>query len=452
MQYDLLLLEIIKAVSENTSREDLLILFLDRLTAISSATAIAVLEVAPSSGDRLNSAVISGNTQRGIHMRRWQLFLDRERFKVPSDSVIHDVIEDGLEIDMWSTTYFHDEFSVFKSLFNIDIGGWIAGIRLPRATAQHNNQGIFLWYESPGNPEQLPRGADQDWRMLSLYQGCHQLAGHAIRKAAKTIIKQRQELLQMLTPSILNHEIHARIDFFKLGLIRTRDDIAQYIHQLKGEQDGIPILKQVLSRIDNQLLRHAERLHSISGSVMGLTRRISSGKTDLVAETQAAIDLLAISASKANVDLTMAPPIPDIPIVKSDPALFMHVMVNLINNAIEALAPITLSDFKSSKRAWIEIIWDSTPDLTHPLVLHVCDNGTGIELAQSTRIFEPGITTKPGGHGLGLAICQMITTYLGGILSITSLKNPTRFSLQLPLSAPKVSDLEEELRSEAEKL
>jgi len=47
----------------------------------------------------------------------------------------------------------------------------------------------------------------------------------------------------------------------------------------------------------------------------------------------------------------------------------------------------------------------------------VSDTGPGITPAQAAKIFEPGFSTRPGGAGLGLAVCRKIAEQHGGSLA-----------------------------------
>jgi signal transduction histidine kinase len=69
------------------------------------------------------------------------------------------------------------------------------------------------------------------------------------------------------------------------------------------------------------------------------------------------------------------------------------------------------------------------------IIVAVEDSGPGINPTRLDSIFDPFITTKPDGMGLGLAICRMIVERHGGKLSASSDgKNGARFQLVLPVS------------------
>jgi C4-dicarboxylate-specific signal transduction histidine kinase len=72
--------------------------------------------------------------------------------------------------------------------------------------------------------------------------------------------------------------------------------------------------------------------------------------------------------------------------------------------------------------------------------VNVSDNGTGIQPDIAERIFEPFVTTKQNGLGLGLSICRSIVSSHDGQLAARN--NPQRgatFSLSLPVPAAGVT-------------
>jgi PAS domain S-box-containing protein len=106
-----------------------------------------------------------------------------------------------------------------------------------------------------------------------------------------------------------------------------------------------------------------------------------------------------------------------------------QVIFNLIHNAIESM------DNTMDRNRVLRVITKSHgPDA---IIIAVEDSGPGINPRRLSGIFDPFITTKPDGMGLGLAICRMIVDRHGGNLSaLSDGENGARFQLILPVGSP----------------
>ena len=116
--------------------------------------------------------------------------------------------------------------------------------------------------------------------------------------------------------------------------------------------------------------------------------------------------------------------VPDtLPIVELDKDQFRQVLVNLIQNAAEAIP--------AEREGRVRISAERTGD---GLALSVADDGTGISEETLARIFEPLFSTKLKGTGLGLAISAGIVERHGGKIEATSaLGSGTTFVVRLPV-------------------
>jgi signal transduction histidine kinase len=106
-----------------------------------------------------------------------------------------------------------------------------------------------------------------------------------------------------------------------------------------------------------------------------------------------------------------------------------QIVLNLLLNAAEALADRPYSANQIEVRL-------STVE--HWAVIEVKDNGPGLDAATRLRLFEPGVSGKPGGQslGLGLAICRELARAAGGEISVSSpLTGSTLFRVALPPAA-----------------
>lgn len=119
----------------------------------------------------------------------------------------------------------------------------------------------------------------------------------------------------------------------------------------------------------------------------------------------------------------------DQPLLELDSEQMRRVLINLIENGIDA----------SGKNGQITI---RTHGDGETAVLSVIDSGPGVPIADRARIFQPYISTKESGMGLGLAVVRSIVEDHGGHISVTDA--PTggaQFDLQLPI--PDIAQTEE---------
>jgi signal transduction histidine kinase len=113
----------------------------------------------------------------------------------------------------------------------------------------------------------------------------------------------------------------------------------------------------------------------------------------------------------------------DVPMVAWDPEMMERALVNLIENAVEAVpfgraGHVVVRVSCSNERVRIEVE----------------DNGVGIEPHDVTRIFEPLYTTRAKGTGLGLAVVETIIRRHDGSVSCTSVVGRgSRFVVVLPV-------------------
>jgi len=99
---------------------------------------------------------------------------------------------------------------------------------------------------------------------------------------------------------------------------------------------------------------------------------------------------------------------PDLPTVRGDRIQLQQVLLNLIANACEAM-----TDTEPAGRA---LMITTTRERDQTVQISVADSGSGIDADMQARLFEPFVTTKMQGLGLGLPICSSIVTAHGGYM------------------------------------
>ena len=129
---------------------------------------------------------------------------------------------------------------------------------------------------------------------------------------------------------------------------------------------------------------------------------------------------------------------PSLPELCLDIDAMQQVLLNIINNAVQALnqGHPPYPAIKIKTRASIHTIINN---VRYPIsiVVSICNNGPQIPENLLHRIFYPMVTTKNDGNGLGLSIAQSVVERHGGALECTSDNLQTCFKIILPLTTAK---------------
>ncbi|MGD0652310.1 MAG: ATP-binding protein [Verrucomicrobiia bacterium] len=121
------------------------------------------------------------------------------------------------------------------------------------------------------------------------------------------------------------------------------------------------------------------------------------------------------------------------PVLRVDKQQILQVLVNLLNNAVDALPEHGKIRVATGVRV-MEDAQEGNGSRRYG-VIEVADNGPGIPAAVRNRLFDPFFTTKKEGTGLGLSISQKIARDHGGIITVSSIEGKgTTFQVNLPLN------------------
>ncbi len=129
---------------------------------------------------------------------------------------------------------------------------------------------------------------------------------------------------------------------------------------------------------------------------------------------------------------------PSLPPVYGNRDQLIQVFLNLVKNAAEAVSgddgEIVL---RSAYRHGVRLAVPGCDSRMHlPLEISVQDNGDGIPEDLRGHLFDPFVTTKAGGKGLGLALVAKIIGDHGGVIAFDSEPRRTVFRVMLPTDSP----------------
>ena len=126
---------------------------------------------------------------------------------------------------------------------------------------------------------------------------------------------------------------------------------------------------------------------------------------------------------------------PSLPPTLGDSDQLMQVLLNLLKNAAEAVPEAGgIIIVRSSYRAGMKVATPTGRRESLPLQITITDNGSGVPEDLLRHIFEPFVTAKSGGRGLGLALVSKIISDHGGVIACESEPGRTQFRLLLPVA------------------
>ncbi len=211
-----------------------------------------------------------------------------------------------------------------------------------------------------------------------------------------------------------------------LGKVTTR-----IAHEIRNPLAAIRLTVQMLlknttdpqAREDlERILAENERLHLTVDELLGTASpvELQRSPSDLRSTVEDTLGLLARQI--AHRSATLATEFADLPPVPLDRNRFKQVLLNLTLNALDAMpggGTLTIRTTRDGDAARVEVI----------------DSGPGIPADLAERAFEPFVTSRPGGTGLGLPLSRAIVEKHGGTLRYLRRDGLTVFEIRLPLEA-----------------
>ena len=192
-----------------------------------------------------------------------------------------------------------------------------------------------------------------------------------------------------------------------------------------------PDLQKLRSALDD-ICEVTERAGEVIGGLRDMLKRDSTAAGVSNVDVNDAIRIVErITHGDANlhqvtVHLDLSP---DVRPIKGHSVQLQQVILNLMLNAFSAMSETGLDGARR-----LVVRTNSTDELNVRIELQ--DSGTGIAAEQLESIFDPFITSKPEGLGMGLSICRSIIERHGGTISAANNPGPgATFSITLPITS-----------------
>ena len=137
---------------------------------------------------------------------------------------------------------------------------------------------------------------------------------------------------------------------------------------------------------------------------------------------------------------------PSLPLVLGNRDQLIQIFLNLVKNAAEAVQENHVTgrgevELSTAYRHGVRLtVQGSETKVDLPLMVAITDNGPGIPEDMRENLFDPFVTTKPRGKGLGLALVGKLVNDHGGIIEFESVPGRTAFRVMLPIARGNVEE------------
>jgi C4-dicarboxylate-specific signal transduction histidine kinase len=208
-----------------------------------------------------------------------------------------------------------------------------------------------------------------------------------------------------------------------LGAILSSADAA--LRWLDRDNPDVAAAMSSIERIRSLACRSGRTIADLQSLSSNILINLTEQPLNFVVENALRVSGSQISLADVRMEVCLDP---NKPAAKINSDLLLHVMLNLIQNAVDSMCEVP------DRRRTLSVRTFSALD---SVVAEFEDNGLGLPEGPAANLFDPLYTTKNGGMGLGLALCRHVVIAHGG--SIHARSNPSygaTFGVTLPLVGP----------------
>ena len=199
---------------------------------------------------------------------------------------------------------------------------------------------------------------------------------------------------------------------------------AQLLREDVDSEEGRSLLDLISSEID-RIRRLADRMETLGDQDPDNVDRVNIH--ELLRRARRIIQ-------SANPDIIFSERYdPSLPHAKGDADTLMQALLNIIKNAAEAVSGSGEIILETRFRSGVSKLSASEKSQHLPIEIRIIDNGPGVDEDIKEQLFQPFVTNKPEGQGLGLALVSKVASAHGGLVEVSSRPGRTKFSLLLPI-------------------
>lgn len=228
-----------------------------------------------------------------------------------------------------------------------------------------------------------------------------------LRKLEETdaaILEQRHRLLESEKLSAIG-DVAAKLAHEILNPLAGMKAAAQLLlRSSAAERITASEIKETAAALDQEISRIDQLVRRLIDYAKPLSPRRASVRVGALLDSVCEAARAELVQSEVRLQREEAP---ELPALDVDPLMMTQALLNLVRNAVQASPPGGIVKLVAKRQSQRD---------KDQLLFQVLDSGSGLSAEAQAKLFRPFFTTKPKGHGLGLAITQNIIMEHGGQL------------------------------------
>jgi signal transduction histidine kinase len=330
------------------------------------------------------------------------------RFEPSADGIIHVPRVDRLPIGENKAT-----------CIALGLGGWACA-----AIVNKDGSTVVLGFDAIGRGCRITAAGELSLLRMALDTFVYALERHSMEKEHARLETRLQQARRMETVGAFSSGIAHNFNNILAGILGHTEMVEEH----RG-------LEARLRRNLTAIRRGAERARDLVDQILTFGRRREGRREHICIKTLVAEakSLLAPSLP-AHVEIKVSETA-ETAVVSAEPAQLQQVILNICNNAAQAMDKPGVIQIEIETREIGEARGVTQVGINPGrfVVVSISDSGRGMDEATLERIFEPFFTTRPDGNGLGLATARDIVREHNGALQVSStLGAGTRFDILIP--------------------
>jgi signal transduction histidine kinase len=301
----------------------------------------------------------------------------------------------------------------------LGLGGWACVTH-----ADKDGTSVTLGFDAIGRPCSITAPGELSLLRMALDTVVYAVGRQSFERERARLEMRLQQARRMETVGTFSSGIAHNFNNILGGILGHTEMVEEHLSSEARPRRNLDAIR-----------RGAERARELVDQILTFGRRGEGSREHICIKALVAETNTLLAASLPSHVGLMVSETSEMTVVSAEPAQLQQVILNVCNNAAQAMDKLGVIEIQIGVREIAEELRVGHIGIGPGrfVVVSVSDTGPGMDQATQERIFEPFFTTRPDGNGLGLAtVREIVQEHDGAVEVMSALGAGTRFDIWLP--------------------